>query len=41
MMHLCFKAAAERKIVYNGDLEICMATGDVEGCGIESDYKIS
>ena len=41
MTHLSFKAAAGYRIIYDGDLEIDVATGEVVSCGIESGYKIS
>ena len=38
--HLSFKADAGRRIAYDGDLEIDVATGEVTS-GIESGYEIS
>ena len=40
MTHLCFKADARRKIAYDGDSEIDVATGDVVGRGVESGCKL-
>ena len=37
--HLCFKAAAERRVIYDGDEEINAETGEVLGYAIEGDYK--
>ena len=41
MTHLCFRADAGRRIAYDGDLEICVDTGEVVGCGVESGVKFS
>ena len=39
MTHLCFKADAEREIVYDGDMEIDAASGEIVGCGVEGGYR--